>query len=180
MSATNRTRGAVTRAAAIALLVLLLGACSPAASPSITVSGAWARPSQAMAGAGAAYLTIENGGTSADVLIGAASPAAATVEIHETVVMEPEASGAMPSSDGGAMASPEASGGMDAGGGMMGMQKVDRLEIPAGGSVELKPGGYHVMLIDLTGELRSGDQIEITLTFEQAGEVKVVADVREG
>jgi periplasmic copper chaperone A len=60
------------------------------------------------------------------------------------------------------------------------MQKVDRLEIPAGGSVQLKPGSYHIMLIDLTQELKAGEKIEITLNFEKAGAVKVMAEVREG
>jgi copper(I)-binding protein len=63
--------------------------------------------------------------------------------------------------------------------GMMGMRPIARLEIPAGGSVELKPGGYHVMLIDLNQELKAGDKIEITLKFEKAGEIKVTAEVRE-
>ncbi len=62
---------------------------------------------------------------------------------------------------------------------MMGMQPIARLEIPAGGTVELKPGSYHIMLIDLTQELKVGDKIEITLKFEKAGEVKVTAEVRE-
>ena len=65
------------------------------------------------------------------------------------------------------------------GGGMMGMQPIARLEIPAGGTVELMPGSYHIMLIDLKQELKAGDKIEITLTFEKAGEVKVTAEVRE-
>ena len=59
------------------------------------------------------------------------------------------------------------------------MQPVARLEIPAGGSVELKPGSYHIMLIGLKQDLKAGDTIEITLTFEKAGEVKVTAEVRE-
>jgi hypothetical protein len=87
--------------------------------------------------------------------------------------------GEMPAAtDGmGGMESPAASDGM--GGGTMGMRPIDRLEIPAGGTVELKPGSYHIMLIGLNQELKPGDKIEITLTFEKAGEVKVTAEVRE-
>ena len=62
---------------------------------------------------------------------------------------------------------------------MMGMQPIARLEIPAGGSVELKPGSYHIMLIGLKQDLKVGDSIEITLKFEKAGEIKVTAAVRE-
>ena len=80
----------------------------------------------------------------------------------------------------GGTESPMASdGGMATGGSMMGMQKMDRLEIPAGGSVELKPGSYHIMLIDLTRELQAGEKIDLTLKFEKAGDVKVTAEVRE-
>ena len=63
------------------------------------------------------------------------------------------------------------------GGGMMGMQPVARLEIPAGGTVELKPGGYHIMLMGLARPLKEGDEIELTLSFAKAGDVKVKAKV---
>ncbi len=141
-------------------LVLLAGCSGTAASPSagITVTDAWARSSSAMASAGAAYATITNGGSAPDALIGASSPAAATVEVHETV----------------AIGSPDASGG-----GMMGMRPVARVEIPAGGSLQLKPGGYHVMLIGLVKDLKAGDTIDLTLKFEKAGEITVKAQVRE-
>ena len=143
----------------VASLALLAGCSSSAPSPSagITVTDAWARSSSAMASAGAAYATITNAGSAADALIGASSPAANTVEVHETVVM----------------GSPDASGG-----GMMGMQPVARVEIPAGGSLQLKPGSYHVMLIGLVKDLKPGDTIDLTLKFEKAGEITVTAQVR--
>lgn len=143
-----------------ASLALLAGCSGSTASPAarITVTEAWARSSSAMASAGAAYATITNAGSAADALIGASSPAAATVEVHETV----------------AMRSPDASGG-----GVMGMQPVARVEIPAGGSLQLKPGSYHVMLIGLVKDLRAGDTIDLTLEFEKAGAVTVKAQVRE-
>jgi copper(I)-binding protein len=62
----------------------------------------------------------------------------------------------------------------------MGMRKIDSLAIPAGGTVELKPGGYHIMLIDLNRELVAGEKVDITLKFEKAGDVKISAEVREG
>jgi copper(I)-binding protein len=137
-------------AAIAALVATTIAACSDAGAKP-TVADAWARPSMGMDRAGAAYMTITGGGE-ADALVGATSPAATTVEIHETV------------ESGGAMA----------------MQPVERIDIPAGGTVKLEPGGYHVMLIDLTGDLVVGEEIEITLEFEGAGEVKVTAEVREG
>lgn len=62
------------------------------------------------------------------------------------------------------MGSPDASGG-----GMMGMQPVARVEIPAGGSLQLKPGSYHVLLIGLVKDLKAGDTIDLTVKFERAG-----------
>ncbi len=157
-----------------ALLVASVAAgCSSGGSASITVTGPWARASSAMAVAGAAYMTIQNTGSAPDALIRASSPAARTTEVHETVALESAAP-----SEGTGMGSPDPSASA-APGGMMGMQPVARLEIPAGGTVELKPGSYHIMLIDLTQELKAGDKIEITLTFEKAGQITVTAEVRE-
>ncbi|WP_340695045.1 copper chaperone PCu(A)C [Hydrogenobacter thermophilus] len=59
------------------------------------------------------------------------------------------------------------------------MRKVKALEIPPGKSVELKPGGYHLMLINLTEKPKEGQKVEITLKFEKSGEVKVKADVKK-
>jgi periplasmic copper chaperone A len=154
-----------------ALLVASVAAgCSAGSSASIKVTDPWARAAMGM---GAAYLTIQNTGSAADALIGASSPAAKTTEVHETVAMESAAP-----SDGMGMGSPDPSASA-APGGMMGMRPVARLEIPAGSTVELKPGSYHIMLIDLTKELKAGDKIEVTLTFEKAGQVTVTAEVRE-
>ncbi len=75
--------------------------------------------------------------------------------------------------------------GMDSEGGempeaMMGMRQLeDGLELPAGEEVSLEPGGYHVMLLELEQPIAEGDTIEVTLTFENAGEVKVEAEARE-
>jgi copper(I)-binding protein len=155
------------RIAGLLLAVLVAGSvvvgCSPGGgSAGVSVTDAWARPSSAMASAGAAYMTIQNTGSATDALIGASSPAASTVEVHESVVMGTPAPGA--SGDGG----------------MMGMQPVERLEIPAGGSVQLKPGSYHLMLIGLKQDLKAGGTIEITLSFEKAGEVTLSVPVKEG
>jgi copper(I)-binding protein len=73
-------------------------------------------------------------------LVSAASPAAKTVEIHQ----------------------------MSMENGVMKMRALPGLDIPAGGSVELKPGGYHLMLIDLRKPLAEGDAIALTLRFQDA------------
>ena len=58
------------------------------------------------------------------------------------------------------------------------MQPVDGIVIPAGGTVTLEPGGYHVMLMGLTGDLAAGQVVRLTLTFRTAGAIGVSAEVR--
>ncbi len=60
------------------------------------------------------------------------------------------------------------------------MRRVRAIDIPADGKVELKPGGLHVMLINLKKPLKEGDTVELTLKFEKSGEVKVQAPVKKG
>jgi periplasmic copper chaperone A len=154
----------LTRAGALvlALLVSAVAACggssaAPSAAPSagdgtITITDPWVRAA-ASGGVSAAYFTIANGQAVDDALTGAASAVASSVGVHET--------------------SADASG-------MMGMHEVESIAIPAGGSVALKPGGYHVMLMGLKQDLKAGDTVELQLTFKGSPEpVRVVAEVRE-
>lgn len=150
------------------------------AARGVQVTGAWARNSPKVASAGAVFLTIENAGDTDDALVGVHVDAAvaARAEVHETVVVaddEGAASGGMGSEtppDGGAM-DPGASAPM------MTMRPVDRIAVVAGTTVALEPGGYHVMLLDLVAPLQVGQEVRITLVFEEAGEVDVVAEVRD-
>ena len=179
---TTRTRidRTLARLAPVVIVALLVAACGGGASGGIKVSDAWSRTSPMVAGAGAAYMVIENTGSAADAVVGGTSDVATAVEVHETYALESmPGESAMPAeSQGmGGMESPAASSGMDTGS-VMGMRQIERLDIPAGSTVELKPGGYHIMLIGLTRELVVGEKIEITLTFEKAGAVKVTAEVR--
>ncbi len=167
---------------------LLLGACGSdssdttdttgtTAEPGITVEGAWARTSPMMASAGAAYMTLTSGVD--DRLTGVAVDAgiAATVELHETVMagdmgettMAGDTTGGMTGDTTGSMpVSTEPT---------MMMQPVDGIDLHAGTAVELKPGGYHIMLLDLVAPLEMGQTFTITLTFEQAGSVEVPVTV---
>ena len=135
----------------------------------LEVSDAWARTSPSMAEAGAAYMQITNGPATADALVAVSvDPAVAGLaEIHETVAVEPE------------MDSDEHSATADTGGHMMEMRAIDRLEIASGETASLEPGGYHIMLLDLARPLETGSTIELTLTFENAGEIVVTAEVRD-
>ena len=167
---------------------------SASEAPSLEVSGAWARTSPRMADAGAIYLEITNDGEVDDALVGAAvdTTVAGTTEIHETAAVEPGAADddGMDDDDADDDADDDGmddaadddaddDGAMDDDAGMMEMRPVDRIEIPAGGTVALEPGGYHIMLLELVAPLEAGTTIEVTLVFEEAGEQVVTADVRD-
>ena len=149
---------------AAALALAACGATAPsggsASANGITISGAWARPSAAamaeggMAeggmGNGAAYMVISNSAAQPDRLVAAAGDVAGAIELHTVENKD----------------------------GVMAMRPVDGVDVPAGGQVELKPGSFHVMMIGLTRELKPGDRIPLTLRFQNAGDVRVEAEVR--
>ncbi len=146
---------------------------SAAPAEAITFTGQWARTSPSMATMGAAYVTITS--PADDVLLDVSGDAsiAKTVQIHEMVMAE---STATTMAMGGASTS-MAMGGSDTtmamGTGEMVMREVDHIDLPAGTAVALKPGGYHIMLIDLVKPLAVGTTIQITLVFEKAGSVTI-------
>jgi len=122
------------------------------AKPEITVAGQWARQSPMATDMGAVYLTINT--NIDDELVGAMvdTSIAAMTQVHETVMGE---------------------------GDSMKMQEVDKIEIVAGTPTELKPGGYHVMLMNLVKPLELGTEISVTLKFAKAGDLVVTVPVLE-
>ncbi len=117
----------------------------------LTIGHPWARPTANKLGA--AYLTVKNGGAETDTLLSASSPDAEKVQIHEHV--------------------------HDANG-VMRMRPVEGgLKIPAGETVELKPGGYHIMLIGLTHNLEEGQRIPLKLSFEHSGQMDVEVKIEK-
>ena len=137
----------------LAFAALLMVAAVPAfaQSPSIQVENPWARATPSGAKTGAVYMTIDNKLSIADRLTGLSSEVAKKLQIHETKM------------ENGIMKMREISGG---------------LPVPAGGSVVLKPGGYHVMLIDLNKPLKAGEAFPVTLVFEKAGKVSITVSVQ--
>jgi copper(I)-binding protein len=109
----------------------------------LRILAARAKPAPLAGGTGGVFLTVVNGTAQDDRIIGGSSPAAALVEIHQTI---------------------------DDNGIMRMRQLADGLAIPAGGRVMLQPGGLHIMLMNLAAPLREGDTVALTLVFEQAGE----------
>jgi len=177
--------------AVVALAALPLAACGDDDEPTTTapteeaaggiaVAGAWARTSPAVATAGAVYLQIANEGDEDDALVGVAvDPAVADrAELHETVAAD-DAMGDDGAMDGMDDETATTGEGGHGGGGMMQMRRVDEIPVPAGQAVALEPGGYHIMLLDLAAPLEVGSTIEVTLTFQRAGDLVVEAEVRD-
>jgi periplasmic copper chaperone A len=114
----------------------------------VAVSDAWVRGTVAGQAATGAFMQLRS--TTDAALVAAASPVAKVVEIHE----------------------------MKMDGGVMKMAAIDRLALPAGKAVELKPGGYHVMLMDLKQPLKEGETVPVTLTFEDKAGKKTTVEVK--
>ncbi len=130
------------------ILALLLG--GPAlAGGAIEVVDPWARPSIPNR-PGVAYLEIRNSGDAPDRLVGARAAAAGAVELHKAEQTE----------------------------GVMRMAPVEAVEVPAGGTARLAPGGFHLMLFGLEAPLAAGDSLDMILEFERAGQVPVSVPVR--
>jgi periplasmic copper chaperone A len=124
------------------LLLLLLFASTPALAQ-VQIEQPWTRATAPGAQVAGGYMTIRNAGA-ADKLISVSSPAAAKVELHVHI------------NDNGVMKMREVPGGYD---------------IPAKGAFELKPGGAHLMFMDLKTPLKEGDKVPVKMKFEKAGEV---------
>jgi len=153
----------------IVLVAVTVAACGAPSTPQIRAEEVWSRPAVAMGdagesdasgsgmspgmgGTGAVFMVLANDGREADRLVGGKTDVAQVVEIHETR-ME---------------------------GDVMKMQMLtDGLEVPARGQVELKPGGYHIMLIGLQRNLDAGDTFTVELLFEKSGSLVVEPVVRQ-
>jgi len=136
-----------------ALLGLVLLAAAAAAHGQVEVRAAWVRGTVDGQTTAGAYMQLTSDRRAS--LLGAESPAARSAEIHE----------------------------MKMDGNVMRMRAVPRLELPPGKTVELKPGGYHMMLVDLKRPLKKGDLVPIRLKVELSDKtiktIQVVAEVRE-
>ena len=157
-----------TRLALLAIAPLVLAACG--GDDPITIEGQWARTSPAMASMGAAYMDVTS--SEGDQLVGVSVPAsiAARAEIHEMVPAD------VPMDD--SMDESMDDGEMDMDMGAMVMQQIMALDLPAGETVSLEPGCYHVMLIDLAEPLAEGDTFNVTLDFAEADDLTVEVVVR--
>jgi copper(I)-binding protein len=118
------------------------------AAAQVTVTDPWVRGTVAGQKATGAFMQLKSAGDAS--LVDAASPVAKIVEIHE----------------------------MKMDGGVMKMNAIEKLPLPAGKAVDLKPGGYHVMLMDLKQTLKEGETVPVTLTIVDAAGKKQTIEVK--
>ena len=174
-----------------AVATLMLAACADDGPDAIEIDGAWARTSPAAVTMGAAYMHITARAGDEVVAVAVDESVAASAEIHTMMSAD------MAAQHDEMMASGEHEMGMDGGmdmdhnmdtdgdmdgqmgGGAMVMRQIMSLPLPAGETVELAPGGYHVMLIGLVDPLEVGDTIDVTLTMASGAVRTVTAEVRD-
>lgn len=132
------------------VLLLILFTSIAAAADTISVKDGWVRAMPPVARNSAGYLDIRNEGARDDVLLAARVQGARVTEMHEMV------------QEGGAMS----------------MKRRPEIVVRAGATVRFSPGGLHLMLIDLQKPLQLGQRLDAVLQFRDAGEVRVVLDVR--
>lgn len=128
--------------------IVLVGGIAAAETYSaggLQIASPWARATPKGSTVTAGYLTITNKGTETDRLVGGSAEMAARLEVHETVTED----------------------------GVGRMRQVKNLEIKPGQTIELKPGGMHVMLVGLKKPISQGQTIKGTLVFEKAGTVAI-------
>lgn len=112
----------------------------------VEIGHPWTRATPPNAPVAGGYMTLSNEGSSEDRLVGGSSPIAGEVQVHEMTMSD----------------------------GVMKMRRLnDGLTVPAGQTVTLKPGGYHIMLMDLKERVEEGTVVPLTLEFEKAGKVDV-------
>ena len=130
-------------------LAFVLALVPWAAQAEIKIEKPWLRETIGAGKITAGYGRITNTGDDSDYLLSVTTPAAATAELHQS---------------------------MDKGG-MMTMAPVTRLEIPRLGAIDMKPGGYHLMIMNVAKPLKPGEKVTLVFTFVHAGAVTVTADV---
>jgi hypothetical protein len=110
----------------------------------------WSRAMPPVAPTAAAYFVVHNRGADADRLLGVQTPVAGKAELHGHVHAD----------------------------GVMKMQQVQDVVVPAGGEARFEPMGYHVMLFGLKQQAKDGERFPLTLTFEKAGAIEVEVAVQ--
>lgn len=134
----------------LAPMLGVLVACGSGGDPNINLNDAWARPTRGDAPA-AVYLTIENQGSQDDRLVGAFTDHAAMAMVHQNELVD----------------------------GVARMRMAGEINVPAGDSIRMVPGGTHIMLEGLRAPLKTGDRFDLVLKFRKSGDKRIKVTVAE-
>jgi len=134
-----------------AAVVLVTAAPAPAQTQTVTVRDAWVREPMGGRNVTGAFAVVENAGATPRAIVAAAADVSDKVELHE---MKNE-------------------------NGMMRMSPLKKFDVPAHGTLELKPGSFHVMLFDVKRKLVAGETVRLTLTLDDGSTVSTEAQVRK-
>lgn len=191
-------RGGIALTVAVIAAGALAACGGGSSSDEVSVSDPWIRVTPGTQDMTAAYMDLES--PVDDKLVGAsvASNIAETVELHETTDSHSgDTSGSMDDMEMGDQKGPgkgnmadsddmsdmemgsDSMSEMDGQMKMMGMKQVPSIALPAGEEVKLEPGGYHIMIMGLKDPIEAGDEYQITLEFENVGEIAVQAIARD-
>lgn len=138
---------------ALASLLALPAAAHEYAIGSLKIGHPYSRAMPPAAPTNAAFFSISNNGKAADKLLGASSPLASTVELHNNL------------NDSGVMRMRPLAGG---------------ISVAPGETLKLAPGGLHLMLLGVKQQPHAGDKFPLTLKFEKAGDISVEVKVEDG
>jgi copper(I)-binding protein len=131
-------------------LVLVADAAAGGVADEITVNGPYIRAVPPVVKTSAAFMQFQNSSDTEQFLVSASTPAAAAVELHMHTMDD----------------------------GVMRMRRIAHVHLPPNETVSLEPGGLHIMLFDLVSPLNVGDQVPMTLTFEDGSTKEISAEVR--
>ena len=135
----------ITAGIVVSNLVLAQAVTKTVTTNTIKIEDAYTRATAPGQQVAGGFMKIENKASAPDQLVSASSPAAGEVQLHE----------------------------MSMEGNVMKMRQIKDIDVPAGGVVELKPGGLHLMLMNIKAPLNAGETIPVKLKFAKAGEVEV-------
>lgn len=139
------------RTSVVVAIILIVSLLTACSAKNLSVKDVWARPGLA-GGTSAIYFVVDNPSGQADTLKAVKCDAGMMAQMHLSKM-----------DDAGAMT----------------MIEQESVPVAANSSVEFKPGGLHVMLMDLKTDLKTGDKIKAVLTFEKAGDITIQAEVKQ-
>ncbi len=143
----------VTLTTLICLSLSSIASANEIKAGDITIQNPWARATLGQMKNGATFVTLHNMGTEDDVLIAAEGTVAKRIELHAHTMTD----------------------------GVMKMRQVEGgVPVKASSMVELKPGGFHIMMMGLVAPLKKGEAFPLTLTFEKAGKVDIMVHIEKG